>query len=210
MCLLSISAGKFIFIAFGLLCFYELGIYLYFKFVKKDSSSISKNEARKMREMKAEVSPGMHAREAAPKVPQRSQGASSDWEDLIDYRKSASDPVTSNRKDFVDDCRGRVVDAFGSSSSQMDFSCLDRDNKRLVDDLLGVNTAAPAVNSESLADKESAQSDVLRPEKESAAIDEDGFSGRKDAVDVIEEKSSSDASAAFKTAFSNIDYSNMM
>ena len=145
MCLLSISTGIFLLVAFAALCVYELGVFLYFRFVKGDDSGVSKNEARKRRE-RVQDSP-KHTPETRTVTSKRvkesrRKGDVPDWEDLIDYRKT-NHATLSESVSGVRQHRSPVIDVFSPADTHADFSRMDELNRESVEDLLG--NASPSV-----------------------------------------------------------------
>lgn len=215
MFLLKISAGRFLLIALAILLAYELVVYVYFKFVKKDSSSISKNEVRKMRESMPESVPVYHVRKSGPQVDDRTKVASSGWEDLIDYKKSDAASASSRRSSLVEERRDHVVDAFGPSASQMDFSRMDKANNSLMDDLLSGSSSSdmrelPVDN----RPNHSCEVPVAEPKDQSdvpasSGLEEELPKRNADEAGLCENDSAG-SSAALKYAFSNVDFTNMV
>lgn len=147
MCLLSISTGKFLLVAFVALCVYELGVFLYFRFVKGNDSSVSKNESRKRRErVQDSPKPKSETRTATSKRGKepRHKDDIPDWEDLIDYRKT-SRASTSESVSGMGRRQSSVVDVFSPADTHADFSRMDELSRQSVEDLLG-EAPSPSVS----------------------------------------------------------------
>lgn len=145
MCLLSISTGKFLLVAFVALCVYELGVFLYFRFVKGNDSSVSKNESRKRRErVQDSPKPKPETRTATSKRGKepRHKDDMPDWEDLIDYRKT-SRASTLESVSGMGRRQSSVIDVFSPADTHADFSRMDELSRQSVEDLLG-ETPSPA------------------------------------------------------------------
>ncbi len=139
MCLLSISTGKFLLVAFVALCVYELGVFLYFRFVKGNDSSVSKNESRKRRErVQDSPKPKPETRTATSKRGKepRHKDDIPDWEDLIDYRKT-SRASTLESVSGMGRRQSSVIDVFSPADTHADFSRMDELSRQSVEDLLG-------------------------------------------------------------------------
>lgn len=210
MCLLSISTGKFLMVALAALCLYELGVFLYFKFVKNDSSQLSKNEARKSRERVQETSaqrttPSLKTSAKAKKKESQAQNGAAAWEDLIDYRKAGHGASQSlpSREEVRQEA---VVDAFSPEDTHVDFSRMDTMSRNAVEDLLG-NASSLVVEAEPMV------AAVVPPKVEPAVVEEPKVEDTKmDATPVQsspkEEKQASDSDVS--DAFPELDFSNML
>ena len=165
MCLLSISTGKFLLVAFAALCIYELGVFLYFRLVKGKDSNVSKNESRKRRE-RVQDSPKHkpEPRAITSKRGKESQrkGDVPDWEDLIDYRKT--NQVASRENVSRETVRKpSVIDVFSPADTHVDFSRMDELSRQSVDDLLG---DAPSPASDVTSPSREAKERTVLPEKD--------------------------------------------
>ncbi len=205
MCLLSVSTVKFLLIALVALCVYELGVVLYFKFLKSDDAQISKNEARKRRERVSDSpAPVADSRKSSSKKKEsKGRESTSGWEDLIDYRKSSS--ISSrNASSLSTDRQTPVIDAFSPEDTHADFSRMDEENRDSVEDLLcaGVSpkTAPEApVHTREAEAASSAENICVGTEMEDSA------SPRQ-----VDPEGKKESASDLNSIFSEIDYSNML
>lgn len=199
MFLLFVSTGKFLLIAFAVLCLYELGVFLYFKFVKGGDSHMSKNDLRKRKEIVSDKPVQRQVSHPSTKGNGGRGNGDSSWEDLIDYRKSArssSAPVSSEVYPSP------VIDAYSPADTHADFSRLDKAHRGFVEDLLGSTTVSDADVSTGPAfsvDEKSMTFGEACSQDKSANIEvPQSFEGKKDI------------SSDLKNTFSEMDFSNMM
>ena len=199
MCLLSISTGNFLLIAFVALCIYELGVFLYFKFVKGSESQLSKNELRKRKE----VSSDKPVHRQVVHSPAKGNGSrkidDSNWEDLIDYRKSNRPAPNAVPPEVYST---PVIDAYSPADTHADFLHLDKTHRSSVEDLLG-NTSFSATDKVTGTE--------LPMEGKSMTF---GEACRQEGFENIEVSQTyegvKDSSSELKNTFSEMDFSNMM
>lgn len=205
MCLLSISTGKFLLIALAALCIYELGVFLYFKVVKDDSSQVSKSEARKSKERVSEApaqstAPCLKTSAKTRKKESQVQNSVAAWEDLIDYRKA--DHGASRRLPSREGVRQEtVVDAFSPEDTHVDFSRMDAVSRNAVEDLLG-NVSSSVVASEPMV------AAVVPPKVEPTVVEEPKVDPTPVQSSPKEGKQASDSDV--NNAFPELDFSNML
>lgn len=198
MFLLFVSTGKFLLIAFAVLCLYELGVFLYFKFVKGGDAHMSKNDLRKRKEIVSDKPVQRQAMRSSTKGKgERGKGDSS-WEDLIDYRKSNRSSATASSVVYP----SPVIDAYSPADTHADFSRLDKAHRSSVEDLLGNATVSDADMTSSPAFSVDAKSMTFGEaclQDKSANIEvPQSFEGKKET------------SSDLKNTFSEMDFSNMM
>ncbi len=199
MCLLSISTGNFLLIAFVALCIYELGVFLYFKFVKGSEEQLSKNELRKRKEAASDKPVQRQVVRSSAKGNESRKNDDSNWEDLIDYRKSnRPTPNTAPSEVYPTP----VIDAFSPADTHADFSHLDKTHRSSVEDLLG--------NASFSATDKTAGTELSTEERSMTF----GEACRQEGFEDIEVSQTyegvKDSSSELKNTFSEMDFSNMM